>query len=276
MRVNRHYGTSNDVALPAAMAALLMAFYATVFMIPHYGFAEARDDGWLAPKSESAGIVDTLSLYVMGRVYWLVAARAVTASWVSMTLVVSFSSCLDLAAIEVDLRRALDMDKELQTVGLSNIISGLCGGFTGSYIFSQTIFTCRTGAHSRFVGLSVAIAEIAIVVSPTNPSASLPLYFFASMLAFVGIDLLVEWLWDARFKFSSRLEYASSVFTFVAIQVFGIDNGLLIGLLFSSGVFMVSAANLSEKFQPLIRIAPVYKATRRAQEARTLERFKDQ
>ena len=30
------------------------------------------------------------------------------------------------------------MNKELKTVGLSNVMSGLCLGQTGSYIFSQT------------------------------------------------------------------------------------------------------------------------------------------
>ncbi|CAN0395043.1 unnamed protein product, partial [Discosporangium mesarthrocarpum] len=62
-----------------------------------------------------------------------------------MTLVVAFSSCLDVAAIEMELGQPLDYNRELKTVGWSNFISGLTGGFTGSYIFSQTIFNLRAG-----------------------------------------------------------------------------------------------------------------------------------
>ncbi len=36
-------------------------------------------------------------------------------------------------------------------VGWSNVISGLFGGFTGSYIFSQTIFNLRAGTKQGSV-----------------------------------------------------------------------------------------------------------------------------
>ena len=52
--------------------------------------------------------------------------------WAAMVIIVAFSSCLDVAAIEMDLGRPLDMDGELTTVGISNTVAGLLGGFTGS------------------------------------------------------------------------------------------------------------------------------------------------
>jgi len=64
---------------------------------------------------------------------------------ISMFLVVAFSSSLDVAAIEMEMGLPLDYNRELNTVGLANIFSGLTGGYTGSYIFSQTIFTMRRG-----------------------------------------------------------------------------------------------------------------------------------
>ena len=45
-------------------------------------------------------------------------------------------------------------------VGLSNFFSGLTGGFTGSYIFSQTLFTFRTGTRSRLCGGFVFVASM--------------------------------------------------------------------------------------------------------------------
>ena len=103
---------------------------------------------------------------------------------------VSFSSCLDVAAISMDMGEALDTNKELMTVGISNckflaslrvihrgfpdiflspsfspVVSGLFGGFTGSYIFSQTIFTYRTGCRSRWVGALVSLVFIRAVYS---------------------------------------------------------------------------------------------------------------
>lgn len=81
----------------------------------------------------------------------------------AMISVVALSSSLDIAAIEIELKRPLDYNHELKTVGWSNVISGLMGGYTGSYseyisrslppstttspnligvtVFSQTIFS---------------------------------------------------------------------------------------------------------------------------------------
>lgn len=51
----------------------------------------------------------------------------------AMISVVALSSSLDIAAIEIELKRPLDYNHELRTVGWSNVISGLLGGYTGSY-----------------------------------------------------------------------------------------------------------------------------------------------
>lgn len=78
-------------------------------------------------------------------------------TWIAMYFVVAFSSSLDVAAIQMELGKPLNFNHELQTVGISNICSGLTGGFTGSYIFSQTIFTMRAGIRSRMIGAVVAM-----------------------------------------------------------------------------------------------------------------------
>lgn len=44
---------------------------------------------------------------------------------------------------------------------------GLIGaGYTGSYIFSQTVFTMRAGVHNRLCGLVVAVIEVIVFALP--------------------------------------------------------------------------------------------------------------
>ncbi|CAN0029250.1 unnamed protein product, partial [Choristocarpus tenellus] len=83
----------------------------------------------------------------------------------------------------------LDSNKELETVGWSNVVSGLTGGFTGSYIFSQTLFTRRTGTNSRLIGWVVSASELALCLITADPLAYVPLAFFASTLTFIGAVL---------------------------------------------------------------------------------------
>jgi len=118
----------------------------------------------------------------------------------------------------------LDYDRELQTVGWSNFVSGCCGGYTGSYIFSQTIFTLRRGVtddsrvcgwYALFCVLAVASSvhcssrvmvsscdacrtivflEMVVVVAPVSVPSYVPKMFFGSLLVLIAVDLMHEWL----------------------------------------------------------------------------------
>lgn len=105
---------------------------------------------------------------------------------------------------------------------LSAVMSGLTFGFTGSYIFSQTIFTYRTGVHDRIIGVMIMAAFLYIVISPVNILQISPLFFLGSTLIFIGYDLMFEWLWEVRHQVF-RSEYFIVWLTFTAIHVIGID-----------------------------------------------------
>ena len=101
-------------------------------------------------------------------------------------------------------------------------MSGVTFGFTGSYIFSQTIFTYRTGIHDRAIGVLIMVAFLYIVVSPVNVLEISPLFFLGSTLIFIGYELMLEWLWEVRHQVFLT-EYFIVCFTFCAIQVVGIN-----------------------------------------------------
>jgi len=130
-----------------------------------------------------------------------------------------------VAAISLDMGEALDTNRELATVGICNstchdivgvdlfslaslttipcftttsslptVMSGCTFGYTGSYIFSQTIFTYRTGVHSRWIGFFIMLVFFYVVASPMNVLQMAPLFFFGATLIFIGYDLLYEWV----------------------------------------------------------------------------------
>ena len=125
-----------------------------------------------------------------------------------------------------------------------SVMSGLTFGFTGSYIFSQTIFTYRTGVHSRLIGSLIMCVFLYIVVSPVNVLEISPLFFLGSTLIFIGYDLLYEWLWEVRHQVFLS-EYGIVWFTFCAIHVVGIDFGIVIGVLIAIVEQIVMTAQTS-------------------------------
>lgn len=239
---------SNDAALPLIMVAIPAAFYLILF-ITGQTLEDARETGWVGQVAPPVPVSDLFGLVDFGLVKWSVWTE-IFSTWCGMLFVVAFASCLDVAAIAIDMGEALDTNKELTTVGICNLMSGLTLGFTGSYIFSQTIFTYRTGVHSRWIGVLIMFVFLYIVVSEVNMLQIAPLFFLGSTLIFIGYDLLFEWLWEIRHQVFIT-EYAIVILTFLAIQLVGIDAGIVVGVLVAivDHVVLTAASSTITKIQ---------------------------
>jgi hypothetical protein len=166
-------------------------------------------------------------------------------TWLGMYFVVSFGSCLDVAAIQLDMGRRLDFNHELQTVGLSNFLSGLSGGFTGSYIFSLTIFTYRSETNSRLPGITLLIIEGAIFVTSVDLMAYIPRLFFGALLTFIALDLMVDWLWYSRKRLSTG-EYVIVWVCFATTNSIGLEGGMGVGFVITLLNFFFNYAKIKK------------------------------
>ncbi|KAG2777948.1 hypothetical protein Pcac1_g11584 [Phytophthora cactorum] len=217
----------NPFALSTAIMVMPVIFF-LVLAIGSISLDEARQDGWVDPIEKTASITELINLFDFGLVHWDQIPNQIV-TWLGMVFIVAISSSLDVVAIEIDMGTKLDINHELKTVGWSNVASGLLGGYTGSYIFGQTIFTCRSKTNSRIVGLCVILAEIAIVAVPASVMSYVPRFFLAATLFFVALDLMLEWLVLAYRKMCMR-EWAVVWLSFLAINLVSLDLGMLIGI----------------------------------------------
>lgn len=111
---------NSDVVLPTSMVLLPIAFYLLImFGIPDYNIEMARQDGWLGPHSNKIPAKDVFNMIHLDKVRWDMIPD-ILPTWVGMVFVVTFSSCLDVAAISMGLGEVLDVNNELTTVGISN------------------------------------------------------------------------------------------------------------------------------------------------------------
>mmetsp|Transcript_19351 Transcript_19351/g.41665 ORF Transcript_19351/g.41665 Transcript_19351/m.41665 type:complete len:708 (+) Transcript_19351:245-2368(+) len=213
--------------LPTSILALLLLFY-VVLVCTGASIDDVTDQGWIRSMDEQPHWTQTWDYLRFDLVDWDVLPHLVVTE-VSMIFVVAMSSSLDVAAIELELRRPLNYNGELQMVGLSNLVSGLTGGYTGSYIFSQSIFSLRAGIRSRAAGYVLAGVQTMFFLVPFPIMAYIPNFFFGSLLSMICVDLMYEWLWDVRHKVTP-VEYLICLGTFASIQVLGVEFGILLGL----------------------------------------------
>ena len=185
----------------------------------------------------------------------------------ALYFIVAFGSSMDIAAIQADSPRDLDYNSELVTVGLSNLATAAAGvGFTGSYIFSQTLFSMRMGVDTPLMGAIVtggpagcglrvsfllhascllispapfavssspAAAELAVFAVPFNVMAFLPNFYFGGLTAWIGQDILKDWLFIAA-KRISAVEYALLLATFGLVMAAGLEAGIAAGIVLAA------------------------------------------
>eukprot|EP00934_Nitzschia_sp_Nitz4_P003219 Nitzschia sp. Nitz4//scaffold16_size188269//130393//133293//NITZ4_001806-RA/size188269-augustus-gene-0.81-mRNA-1//1//CDS//3329538562//3209//frame0 len=248
---------TSSAVLPAVMVGIPALFYFIIWVCDS-SLEDARESGWVGPVAPTVPLGDLLQLVKFEQVRWDLIYE-ILPTWVGMVFVVSFASCLDVAAISIDMGEALDTNRELATVGICNFMSGMTFGFTGSYIFSQTIFTYRTGVHDRIIGVMIMCVFLYIVVSPVNVLQISPLFFLGSTLIFIGYDLMFEWLWEVRHQvFLSG--YAIIWLTFSAIHVVGINAGIIIGVLIAIVEQIITTAQTSSVSRVEKRSRAVWKS----------------
>jgi SulP family sulfate permease len=89
----------NPTSLPVAMVAIPAAFYVVIYATG-YGLEGARQDGWVGEVAPPVPVGDLLRLVDFSLVRWDLVG-SILWTWVGMIFVVSFASCLDVAAISM-------------------------------------------------------------------------------------------------------------------------------------------------------------------------------
>ncbi|KAG3243628.1 hypothetical protein PI124_g11558 [Phytophthora idaei] len=199
----------NSFILSAAIISMPVVFF-FILLIGGISMDDARDGGWIDPATDPATVTDLINLFDFSLVHWSELPKQF-GTWIGMVFIVAFGSCLDIAAIELDMDKKLDFNQELNTVSWSNVC--------------------------------VIIAESAIVVAPVSVMSYVPRFFFAATLIFIAIDLMVEWLVLARKQMSLR-EYAVLWMTFISVNLVSLEMGIAIGVGIAILNFLLSFVRL--------------------------------
>jgi SulP family sulfate permease len=61
-------------------------------------------------------------------------------------------------------------------------------------IFSQTIFTMRSGTQSRVTGFTLVLFGLMSFMLPISLLEYIPKFFFGAVLTFIAVDLIIEYV----------------------------------------------------------------------------------
>ena len=126
----------------------------------------------------------------------------------------------------------MDPDQEMVALGGANIASGLLQGFPVSGSFSRSFLNDHIGGKTQLVGLMSALMLLIVVAGFTDVFYNMPVVIMA-VLIIVAVYKLVDFKELHRIRVVSKNAFIVAMASFAGVLVFGVLEGLLIGVVIS-------------------------------------------
>jgi len=189
----------------------------------------------------------------------------------AMTMVVVIAILLNATSLDLATGQDADFDRELKALGVANVLGGLAGGLVATNSFNRSLLNLRAGANSPWAGrICVAFVLLLTLLVP-GLVALLPRPVLTGLIIYLGISMLVQWLWDSRKEMPAG-DYLTMLAILVIVAGFGIVAGVLLGVVISMLSFVVTFSRTSVikyRFNGMVRHSNVERAPRELEVLRT-------
>jgi len=234
LRRFRHF-----IVMPSVLVGAILLFH-VYLKIAGFPLSEAMARGWLlSPFSGDLflGTFRSLSLAGLNPAFLTGSLGDIA----GLMLIAGMVILLNAASVELTTGRDIDLDRELSTTGIANILAAPFGGMTGCMALSRTILNFKAGATGRLAGIVSALLCGGFLIFGARGLSLFPTPVLGGLLFYLGLSLLAEWVYDGWKKFS-RLDFLLIVFIIVVIATRGFLPGVVAGLIIACILFAVNYA----------------------------------
>lgn len=223
------------LVMPSLLVMATALFY-LVLLATQTPVHIARDQGWLLGPFPNGGLWHPLQLAELHQVHWQ--AIASQSSTIGLLMFVSLLSLvLTNNGIELVIGKDINLNRELQAVGMANIAAGLGSSMVGNQALPSTLLVHRMGANNRLSGVFKTIPCTTVLLLGSSFLSYFPKPVLGSLLLFLGLDLLIHWVYESWFKLS-WIDYGTVLITMGAINWIGFLEGICIGFAITSAIFL--------------------------------------
>ena len=203
-----------------------------------------QTEGWLLDSSLSTrGLEFAMSPSVLSQVDWGMLLEQLPAL-ISVSIISVISLLLNSSGMELIIKRDIDLNRELVAAGMGNLAAGAAGGLVGFQDLSFSTLNHVMAGGRRLVGLLAALLLAATIVIGTSAILYIPKFVLGSVLIYLGVEFLIEWVYEAWFKFS-RIDFLVILTILLTLALFGVLAGVIAGLILAVFTFVVSYSRVS-------------------------------
>ena len=162
------------------------------------------------------------------------------------TLLVIASICVLMAASSLELLSGRDMDlnRELIAAGLGNLLCAAAGSLPGYHSLAASTLSQKLGTPMRLVGLAGAFFCALTYFLGVSFLSMLPKMLVGTVILYIAISLLVEWLHDTWFKLTWA-DYFILLLVFGCVSFIGLITGVVVGVIAGIALFALDYGRIS-------------------------------
>jgi SulP family sulfate permease len=143
---------------------------------------------------------------------------------------IALTAMYRITRLEMLLGREVDLSKEFRSLGVTNIISGLCGGMPAAVSFGRSAGNHASGARGPLAGIVAGLVVMVGLYHVNELVAFIPRFVPEGLLLFAGLALIRGWMFKARTAFTRRDDLWMLWVTFLATVIFGMLIGIGFGV----------------------------------------------
>jgi SulP family sulfate permease len=241
-RKSRHF-----LVLPGLLFGAVALFHAVWWVVASQVATLATPDWFLAPFSRGQ-LLQAFSTDMLAQIDASALLRQ-GPDLLTLLVIVVLAVLLNATGVEIALQKECDLNRELRANGLANMLAGLCGGMLGYLSLTRSLLNARAHAASRLAGAFAGIFCGIVLVCGGPFLAVFPRAVVGGLLLYLGVSLLVEWVYASWFKFS-RADHLLVLLILTIVAFWGLLAGVGVGVVIASVLF---AYNYSQ--QRVIRYA---------------------
>ncbi|MGH1363718.1 MAG: SLC26A/SulP transporter family protein [Calditrichia bacterium] len=227
--------------MPGIILATICLFYAILWLVGST-VSEAADFGLLLPALDSGIVWRPLMPTDLAKINWGVILGQ-SGELLTIMVISIISLLLNASGLELIARREVDLNQELRSTGLANIVSGIGGSSVGYMSLSLSAFGFRLGSRNRISSfISAGLCGI-VLLTGIGVSSYFPKPLLGGLLFYLGLTFLVDWLYSAWFKLP-KMEYFLVVAILLTIAMFGFLQGTILGILIAVVLFVINYSRI--------------------------------
>ncbi len=159
------------------------------------------------------------------------------ASAVTVFMLGSIESLLSATVADGMTGKRHNANQELVGQGLANIIVPFFGGIPVTGVIARTAVNIRAGARTRLAPITHSVVLVMLTFFFAKYAEQIPLTALSAILILTGVRL-IEWEQMRQIWKASKAEATISLITTGAALAIDLTAGVLVGLMFSCGLFI--------------------------------------